>query len=337
MEPVLILGGGIAGCRVAQRLSQAGIPAILVEKTTALGGKTAVYGCKAGTECSQCGLCAVNNLAAATLLLPGVQVWFGSTLRDLYRQGDGFSALISREGQLCTLACSQVVLASGFAHLPQGESGNILLPASQRIVYGAQLEELLRGRTAEQLLPETPQNLGFLLCFGSRNPSHEAGFCSRVCCSYTTRAAKLFRHYYPHAEIMLFYMDIQGVKPDCYRQELLDLGIELIRCRVGEVWLEQGYPCLRWHSGKAADRTRLDYLFLASGFRPNPDNRLLAELCDLQEDGDGFLAPLAAGASAGIVLAGTVKGPMTITETLADADAAALTLLGMGKGGCGYA
>ena len=39
-------------------------------------------------------------------------------------------------------------------------------------------------------------------------------YCSRVCCAYGLRLARLIRHRWPEAKVTTFYMDLQNVGAD---------------------------------------------------------------------------------------------------------------------------
>ena len=60
-NPVVVLGGGIAGITAALELSRAGLPVALVEKSPFFGGRAASFGCKATDVCQKCGACRVEQ------------------------------------------------------------------------------------------------------------------------------------------------------------------------------------------------------------------------------------------------------------------------------------
>ena len=61
---VLVIGAGVAGATVAQRLSQAGFAVSLIVKQNAIGGHAADMGCKATDVCLRCNVCVANELLA---------------------------------------------------------------------------------------------------------------------------------------------------------------------------------------------------------------------------------------------------------------------------------
>ena len=46
MKKILIIGGGIAGCSIANELSNTGFSVRIIEKADRIGGKVRSYGCK---------------------------------------------------------------------------------------------------------------------------------------------------------------------------------------------------------------------------------------------------------------------------------------------------
>lgn len=63
---VLVLGGGIAGATVAERLGRGGLDVQWVEKAPVIGGKAAAMGCKAADICLRRHVCvATDRLKAA--------------------------------------------------------------------------------------------------------------------------------------------------------------------------------------------------------------------------------------------------------------------------------
>ncbi len=135
------------------------------------------------------------------------------------------------------------------------------------------------------------RHLAFIQCVGSRDLEHT--YCSRVCCAYGLRLARLIRHRWPECQVTTFYMDLQNVGPDpkefeaTVRQE-----IELIRALPGDLSATaDGSLRLKFldeASGQGLYRV-VDLLVLAVGIAPGPDNPKLAEMLHLKLDPDGFL------------------------------------------------
>jgi len=85
----LIVGGGVAGTRVAQNLSQAGLGVHLVEKQPVLGGHTAAMGCKATNVCLKCNACLAHDTIKGALSTPGVNIHTFSELTSVQPGANG--------------------------------------------------------------------------------------------------------------------------------------------------------------------------------------------------------------------------------------------------------
>ena len=79
-QPVVIVGGGIAGLSVAKSLSDNGLNCILVEKGDELGGHVRNWACMAADECLRCHCCAVEDLVEAVESSPRVSILTGCRL-----------------------------------------------------------------------------------------------------------------------------------------------------------------------------------------------------------------------------------------------------------------
>lgn len=319
MEKVLIIGSGAAGCAAALSLSEAGVPVLMIEKAKEIGGKTAAYGCKAGDSCTQCGVCLTGPLFTQIKEASNLEILCETSLKELIREENGFTAILENVGEKLEAKVSQVLIASGFSHLPVGDSGNLRILGTSAILYGEQLESLLKKRTSDKVFDVAPKNVGFVFCFGSRNPAHGVSYCSKVCCGYSTRSAKALKSIYPDAKISMFFMDLQSVKAGNYLEEMRNAGFEMIRCRPSRIEASEHGAQVYWEDKEGIHKKELDLCVLCGGIRPNEDNTLLAELMGLSVNEDGFLETVLASEQTGVWVAGCAQGPMTIAETVADA------------------
>lgn len=319
MKKILIIGSGAAGCAAALSLAEAGIPVLMIEKAKSVGGKTAVYGCKAGASCTQCGVCLTGPLFSRIKEAFNLEILCETSLSELIREEDGFTAILNSAGEKLEVKVGQIFVASGFSHLPVGDSGNLRISGTSSIIYGEQLESALRDRTSNKVFDTAPGRVGFVFCFGSRNPSHGVSYCSKVCCGYATRSAKALKSIYPDVEISMFFMDLQSVKAGDYLKEMREAGFEMIRCRPNRIDASEKGVQIYWENNGGVHKKELDLCVLCGGIRPNEDNVLLAELLGLSVDEDGFLATVLPSEQTGVWVAGTARGPMNISDAIADA------------------
>lgn len=206
----------------------------------------------------------------------------------------------------------------GYGHLPQ-------------VITGRELEEKLKlGSDLTRPDGRPARRLAFIQCVGSRDRLHP--YCSRVCCAYGLRLAKLLRHRHPDAEVTTFYMDLQSIGPDpAGFQEETCQAVNLIRTLPGALEpTPEGGVMVRFLE-EATDRPcsrQFDLVVLAVGISPGRDNPALAQKLGLTLTPQGFFQSMddrhrIGTSQPGIFLAGTAEGPRSIVECISQAAAAA--------------
>ncbi len=390
-NPVVVLGGGIAGITAALELSRAGLPVALVEKSPFFGGRAASFGCKATDVCQKCGACRVEQGLRDLLAAPEISLYAhtelvetrsdhgllhltlksqpqvidpqscincGLCLDECPAQGGILSAPsaenhprfavnpaaclyfqdgscrrcqdlcptraidLARPGTVAALSTPSLILATGYQPAQAAPRAVYAHSRSPQVITGSELEEMMRqgGPLVRPGDGRPVRRLAFIQCVGSRDQEHQ--YCSRVCCAYGLRLARLIRHRWPECQVTTFYMDLQNVGPDPQnfaadaRRE-----VELIRALPGNLDATgDGSLKLRFldeASGKALSRV-VDLLVLAVGIAPGPDNARLAAMLHLSLTPDGFLQG-GNGEAPGVFLAGTATGPQSILECIAQA------------------
>jgi len=321
MGPVLVIGGGLAGCTAAMELAENNREVIIVEKSEAIGGAVRYYGCKATDKCNNCGLCLIGNLWERVEKAERIKVITNAYVKDILGVRGSYQAVLKTADGLRTVdGIESIIVAIGFDKIDAKLAGNFEWENFNNIITGRQIEELCANRNNDMFFEQTPHSIAFVQCYGSRNVKHQAAYCSRVCCSYSTKVAKVLREYYPNTRIVFFYMDLQQVEAGEYFESLAKLGIEFIRCRPirfktnspGTVLYENpGYP------GMVEEQ--FDFIVLSEGIHPASDVGQIAEICNLGLGETGFLKYVKNGDATGIYLAGCASGPKKVEETYADA------------------
>lgn len=136
---------------------------------------------------------------------------------------------------------------------------------------------------------------------------------------------------YPDMEITMFFMDLQSVKSGNYLDEMREQGFEMLRCRPNRIEYGESGTLVCWEDAKGVHRKEVDLCVLMGGIHPGRDNEILAELthCSVRED--GFLAETMPSEQTGIWMAGSVTGPMSIGDTIADVRGKASRLIACRK------
>jgi len=351
MAHVLVIGAGLSGCTVAYTLASHGVDVTIAEKTDSIGGKVRTYGCKAvDGKCQNCGLCLTTGLWNKVLDNKNISLLTNAVVTDITGEPGDYSAKVSQDNNETNYAgIDAVVVSTGFECFPNITSNHLHIKDRTGLITGTQIENLMLSRTQTDIFEKPPQSIAFIQCVGSRDKNEDGLYCSRVCCSYSTRAAKVIRSYYPECEIVFFYMELQNVKSGNYYAELRELGIEFIKCRPlkitggAPVTVEyddftdgiKGGSRKLFSVGSAHNAISdsehgikirdFDLVVLSDGIHAALDNERMAEVYGLGQDKDGFL--YAVGKNSGTYVTGCARAPMKIDETYADSVAAAGKIL----------
>ncbi|MDL2214271.1 FAD-dependent oxidoreductase [Clostridia bacterium OttesenSCG-928-O13] len=325
MARVLVIGAGVAGCAAAFQMAQKGLDVTLVEKKETIGGRVRAYGCKATDKCNNCGVCLVGGLWEKVEKNPRIETVLSSVVTDLSGSAGDFSATVKTpDGPRYFSRLDSVVVSTGFEGVSSGESAHLQIEGTKGIITGSQIEAVMLDRTKTGVLAAPPQSVAFIQCFGSRDEKERANYCSRVCCSYSTRAAKVLRHYYPECKIVFFYMELQNVANRDYYRELGEENIEFVKCR--PLKITGGAPAtIQYDDPEKGMQTRtFDMVVLSEGIHPTADAAWMAATYGLSQDDNGFLR--AVEGREGVHVSGCAKTPLKIDESYADSMAVANTV-----------
>jgi heterodisulfide reductase subunit A len=208
------------------------------------------------------------------------------------------------------------------------------------VVTASELEWTLnpRGPTGGKLLrPDDRKEvnrLAIVFCVGSRNRRIGAPFCSRICCSYSTKQAIHVREQNPKCFVACFYIDVRTYDRGFEEMYSLaqDRGVKYIRGRVS--------ACKELADGSIglkAENTLIqrpfwgefDMVSLSTGMRPCADAESLSQVLGVGRTPDGFFMchewfryPHDT-TRAGVFVAGCAMGMKPIRNCMIDAAAVA--------------
>jgi heterodisulfide reductase subunit A len=248
------------------------------------------------------------------------------------------SQAVDAGGRLLDVKVGAIVVATGYKVMEKERFKN-LAPDSPNVLTALQLERLISatGPTGGQFLRpgdgKKPHTISFLSCIGSRDERNHT-YCSRVCCMYMIKQAKLLKEKYPDLEIYMHFMDVRtpGKDFDEYYTGAIDMGINIIRGRVGGIdMLPDGNLRVMGYDSDLAANIEIDadMVVLATAIELQDDIKPFAQKLSLTLDGSGFfkelhpkLKPVETPVE-GIFLAGCCQGPKDIPDTVAQAKGAA--------------
>lgn len=248
------------------------------------------------------------------------------------------SKMVDAEGEILDVQVGTIVVATGYKVMEKDSFKN-LAPDSPNVLTALQLERLISatGPTGGKFLRpsdnEKPHTVNFLSCIGSRDEKNHT-YCSRVCCMYMIKQAKLLKEKYPDLEIYMHFMDVRtpGKDFDEYYTGALDMGIKIIRGRVGGIDMmpEDKLRVMAYDADLAQNiEIESDLVVLATAIELQDDIKPLAQKLSLTLDGSGFFKELhpklkpVETAVEGVFLAGCCQGPKDIPDTVAQAKGAA--------------
>ncbi|MFX1522906.1 MAG: 4Fe-4S binding protein [Promethearchaeota archaeon] len=211
------------------------------------------------------------------------------------------------------------------------------------VITGLEMERLMssfgptEGKVKRPSDLKEPSTLVFLQCVGSRDFTGKGNkYCSRVCCMYSAKQARLFKEKHPNAKIFIFYIDIRAFGKgyeEFYDSAGRNFHIKFIRGRIAEV-VEDKYHnvIIRGEDTllQSLIEIKADLLVLAVGLEPRRDSSDISRLFNVQRSEDGFLMEAhpklrpVETLTDGIFIAGTVQGPKDIPDAISQAKAAAL-------------
>jgi heterodisulfide reductase subunit A len=341
----LVVGGGVAGLQAALDIADAGYSVYVVEKEAALGGHLIHLARTFPTLESVPAL--LSEVTERVESHPRIEVLTESRVVDV----DGFignfrvqvenSSGNGKNPSTTELAVGAIVVATGFENFDATLKPEYGYRNYDRVITAPELEKLLieseTGDAANPLTDGEIKDVVFIQCVGSRDRNGGNPYCSRVCCMYTAKQAHLLRERLPDARITVFYMDVRA----------FGKGFEQFYDRVREerVLYRRGNPSEISRRGdrlvvRAEDtllgkpiEVEADLVVLATGLVPRHDASDIATLLKLTRSGDGFFMELhpklrpVDTTTDGVFLAGCCQGPKDITDTIAQAKAAASSAL----------
>lgn len=333
-KKALVIGAGTAGMTSALDLAAQGVEVFLVEKGAAIGGRAAEYCCKATDECNRCAACLVLQQKDKVAQEPLIKVFTNAGIKEFARNGNGFKVTVASSGQDTALECQAVIVATGFDPYDLSRRSEFAYGLEKNVISGLDLEKALKEKGSLAAAFGPVQKIGFIQCVGSRDLSIGNGYCSRVCCMYAAKLAKLIRSELPDVELDIFYMDFQsfGKGFAVFDRELRESDkVKFIRAIPSKVY---GFPYDRLTvrytdslSGKPLE-DKYDLLVLSLAITPAAGSSELAQKLGLSLDNYGFMAGASEAESMatnqpGIFLAGACQGPKDIPQTIGHAKAAA--------------
>ncbi len=324
----LVIGGGIAGMTAAMCLARQGFDVHLVEKEAELGGMLRHLHKLQPTErdASEVLQEAVTAVKANT----NIHIHLSSLVKEVKGFIGNFDVTLQKNdsNELEQIKVGTIIVATG---------GEVFKPLG---MYGYQENEnVMTQLELEQLLKKgelkKPKKVVMIQCVGAREKTGRT-YCSRICCMVALNNALLLKKLYPDVEINILFRDLQtyGEYEDFYREARANF-INFIRYdpdRPPKVASKSDRKLMVTvydaYLGAEIEMDS-DLVVLSTPLIQHEDGRKLSPILKVPLGADGFffeahpkLRPIDF-TSEGIYVCGTAHGPKDVTESIAQAYAAA--------------
>jgi len=239
------------------------------------------------------------------------------------------------------LEVGAIILATGYRMFDTGKRPEYGHGKYDNVITGLTLERLLSasGPTGGHIVRPSdgkiPKKVAFLQCVGSRDQSISNSYCSRVCCMYALKQARLLKEHVPDADLTIFYMDIRAFGKgyeEFYRRTCDELKLNLVKGRVADVKEDPQNHNL---SLKVEDIEHekvwtgiYDLVVLSAGLESTAGE--IEAILPVALDEDRFfrtiepkIDPVLTSVE-GVFVAGVAEGPKDIPDSVAQASAAAM-------------
>ena len=332
-KSVLIIGAGPAGIEAAVCLKKFGYDVMLLEKENDtninIRNKKLLFPDFSEAETL---VKSIDDMLKKNTLTPQ----FNTEIVQLEQKGQYW---IATDANKNTYQADAILVATGYSAFDATRKEEYGYGIYNGVITSLDLEEMFKKNNISNLFGENPKKVCFLQCVGSRDEKSGNNYCSKICCITAVKQAIELKKLSPDTEVYIFYMDLrmwgQGFE-ELYREAQEKYGIFFIRGRISEAAETfDGKVQIKSEDTLMGLPLRMtpDLLVLMIGMEPSKGTKLLAKKCKNEEEYGFFrtLNPILADqktSKPGLFIAGACKRPLSISDVMADARAAAVEVVG---------
>lgn len=233
-----------------------------------------------------------------------------------------------------------IIVATGYQLYPKQEMAEYGFGRYPDVIDGLQFERMLsatgptRGEVRRPSDGKVPQKVVFVQCSGSRDPEKHNSYCSKICCMYTAKHARLYKEHVPDGEAYVFYIDIRAGGKD-YEEFIQNVMEEervlYLKGKVSKI-SQNGETLKVWGSDELIGEkveVDADLVVLAQSIIPSSRTAEMSKDLNIALDRNGFLKEAhpklrpVESLRGGIFLAGAGQGPKDIPESVSQGSGAA--------------
>ncbi|MCF7918392.1 MAG: FAD-dependent oxidoreductase [Candidatus Cloacimonetes bacterium] len=320
---VLIIGGGMAGLTAALVLAGKSRNVYLIEKTSILGGKAALF---SEFLPHQSDIADLKNKIKEVENNQYIRIFRNTELEKIVGFLGNFEIVLKQNqtGDTTDLLAGAVILANGYELMDARELDNFKYTDADNVFTGLEIEEMLTSQGKITLRSgEKPRSAALIHCVGRK----EAGYCSQVCCNYLLKTAGYLLKQVPGIEIIDLHQDLcqPHTEDQAYFESFKEKGMQF--CRVQEVALD-GNKIEYVNMAGEKKEIAPDMVIIAPAMKATASNEALSALTSIDLHETGFfqeahikINPVSTKTD-GIFIAGASRGPCDISEAMIQAQAA---------------
>jgi len=327
----VVIGGGMAGMQAGLDLAEAGFQVTIIERLGQLGGHAAQLSRTFPMLEPAADL--VHTLLERVSSHPRIKVMMESEVLGLSGYVGNFQVQVRQaqgtEELTTEISAGTIIVATGFELFDPHQKPELGYAVYPQVITTLDFERLLQQDSG---LPDV-KSIVFVQCVGSRDQTVGNPYCSRICCMVSAKQARLARQQLPEAQVTVFYMDVRafGKGFEEFYDGAREDGVIYRRGNPSEILRQGDKVVVRAEDTLLGEPVEIaaDLVVLAVGMQPQTGSAALAGMLKLSRSADGFfmeahpkLRPIDTN-MAGVFLAGCCQGPKDITETIAQARAAA--------------
>jgi heterodisulfide reductase subunit A len=209
------------------------------------------------------------------------------------------------------------------------------------VITGMTLERVLNvsGPTGGHVVRlsdgKIPRKVSFIQCVGPRDKKLGSIHCSKVCCMYATKQAELLKKSVPGVDVSIYYLDAQAFDKkfdEFYQKAKSEFGVRYIKAEVNRIQEKPSNNNLliqakNLDSGEIIEN-EVDLVVLSTGLVPAAAE--FARILPLKVgEGNFFVTadPEIDGVTTnvkGVFVAGVAEAPKNISDSITQADTAAV-------------
>ncbi len=323
-KSALVIGGGAAGMTTAISIAQQGFQTTIVEKSTEIGGNLRkVRRLLDGRETAPF----LKTLTEKVTSHPRIHICTDAQIvKSSGTVGDFHTTVRSGDDEE-TIHHGVVVFAAG-AH--EYEPDEYQYGSDKHVMTQSELEKLM---AEDEMAFSSLKTVVMIQCVGSREEPHN--YCSRICCQEAVKNSLRLKELNPDLKVFVLYRDIRTYGfSEIYYSKARELGVVFLRFDVENkpVVLSRGerleIQVLETSLGRSLT-LEADRLILSAAIRPDRSVEEVLHLFKAPVNEDGFLFEAHAKlrpldfSNEGMFMAGFAHAPKLLSETIAQAKAAA--------------